>query len=145
MLGTSGFVGAMGAKNLVNDFLIQLSPAADVVAMAKTEVELGGIPEGKNLTIKWRGKPVFVRHRTQQEISEASAVSMSELKDPQTDADRVKKPEWLVVLGVCTHLGCVPIGEAGDYDGWYCPCHGSHYGMFQMFTVVTPWEPKYTH
>jgi ubiquinol-cytochrome c reductase iron-sulfur subunit len=81
------------------------------------------------VTIKWRGKPVFIRHRTQEEIAEANSVSVAELRDPQTDADRVKQPEWLVVLGICTHLGCVPIGEAGDYDGWYCPCHGSHYDI----------------
>jgi ubiquinol-cytochrome c reductase iron-sulfur subunit len=127
--GTTAVVGAVSAKNFVVDFLTQLTPAADVLAMAKAEVDLSGIPEGKNVTVKWRGKPVFIRHRTGQEIEEASAVNVSALRDPQNDLDRVQKPEWLVVLGVCTHLGCVPIGEAGDYDGWYCPCHGSHYDI----------------
>jgi len=129
MLGTTGFVAASGAKNVVVDFLSQLGPSADVLAMAKTEIDLTNIPEGKNVTMKWRGKPVFVRHRTASEIQEASRVNVTELRDPETDADRVKKPEWLVVLGICTHLGCVPIGEAGDYHGWYCPCHGSHYDI----------------
>ncbi|MCO5577666.1 hypothetical protein L7F22_031497 [Adiantum nelumboides] len=76
-----------------------------------------------------QGIPVFVRHRTQEEIDEANKVEVNSLRDPQKDSDRVKRPEWLVMLGVCTHLGCVPIGEAGDYGGWYCPCHGSHYDI----------------
>ena len=99
---------------------------------------------GKNLIVKWRGKPVFIRHRTPDEIQEAEAVDVKTLRDPQTDEDRVKRPEWyvsravgretwlmrrLIMLGVCTHLGCVPIGEAGDYGGWFCPCHGSHYDI----------------
>ena len=82
---------------------------------------------GQSVTITWRGKPVFVRHRTEKEIEEARSVPLSDLPDPQTDADRVEKPEWLIVVGVCTHLGCVPLGYQGDYDGWFCPCHGSHY------------------
>ncbi|GAA6005358.1 hypothetical protein JCM11491_002670 [Sporobolomyces phaffii] len=76
-----------------------------------------------------REMPVFIRHRTSAEIDEANQVDVKSLRDPQTDADRVKKPEWLIMLGVCTHLGCVPIGEAGDYGGWFCPCHGSHYDI----------------
>lgn len=79
--------------------------------------------------IKWRGKPVFIRHRTQDEITEARETKWESLRDPQSDDDRVQRPEWLVMLGVCTHLGCVPIGEAGDYGGWFCPCHGSHYDI----------------
>ena len=79
--------------------------------------------------IKWRGKPVFVRHRTADEIKDAESFDWHTLRDPQPDEDRVKKPEWLIMLGVCTHLGCVPIGEAGDYGGWFCPCHGSHYDV----------------
>lgn len=96
-----------------------MSASADVLALAKVEVELGSIPEGKNAIIKWRGKPVFIRHRTQDEIDEARQVDWKGLRDPQPDDDRVKKPEWLVMLGVCTHLGCVPIGESGDYGGWW--------------------------
>ncbi|KAG0150524.1 hypothetical protein CROQUDRAFT_652110 [Cronartium quercuum f. sp. fusiforme G11] len=129
MVGSMGLVTAAGAKSLVSDFLTNLSASADVLALAKVEVEIGNIPEGKNVILKWRGKPVFIRHRTAAEIEEANAVEVTSLRDPQHDADRVKKPEWLVMLGVCTHLGCVPIGEAGDYGGWFCPCHGSHYDI----------------
>ncbi|KAI1876851.1 uncharacterized protein JN550_000923 [Neoarthrinium moseri] len=110
-------------------FLKNMSASADVLAMAKVEVDLNAIPEGKNVIIKWRGKPVFIRHRTAEEIDEANKVNVQSLRDPQTDEDRVQKPEWLVMLGVCTHLGCVPIGEAGDFGGWFCPCHGSHYDI----------------
>lgn len=116
------------ANNLV-DFLVNMSASADVLAQAKVEVDLASIPEGKNVIIKWRGKPVFIRHRTGDEIKEAEDYDWKQLRDPQPDSDRVKKPEWLIMLGVCTHLGCVPIGEAGDFGGWFCPCHGSHYDI----------------
>jgi len=129
MIGSMGVLTASVAKSSVTGFLETLSASADVLAMAKVEVELGSIPEGKNVIIKWRGKPVFVRHRTADEIEEARQVDWKQLRDPQSDEERVKKPEWLVMLGVCTHLGCVPIGEAGDYGGWFCPCHGSHYDI----------------
>ncbi|EIE89125.1 hypothetical protein G6F46_000574 [Rhizopus delemar] len=129
MIGSTGLVSAAGAQATVSDFLANMSASADVLALAKAEVELDAIPEGKNVTIKWRGKPVFIRHRTAAEIDEANQVSINELRDPQQDAERVKDPQWLVMLGVCTHLGCVPIGEAGDFGGWYCPCHGSHYDI----------------
>ncbi|TGZ82230.1 ubiquinol-cytochrome c r [Ascodesmis nigricans] len=129
MVGTMGALTAAGSKALVQDFLVNMSASADVLAMAKIEVDLSAIPEGKNIILKWRGKPVFIRHRTAAEIEEANAVKIESLRDPQTDADRVKKPEWLVMLGICTHLGCVPIGEAGDFGGWFCPCHGSHYDI----------------
>jgi ubiquinol-cytochrome c reductase iron-sulfur subunit len=122
MVGSMGLVTASGAKSLVSDFLTNLSASADVLALAKVEIDLANIPEGKNVIIKWRGKPVFIRHRTPAEIDEANAVDISSLRDPQADSDRAKRPEWLVMLGVCTHLGCVPIGEAGDFGGWYCPC-----------------------
>lgn len=104
MVGSTGLVSAAGAQATVSDFLANMSASADVLALAKAEVDLNSIPEGKNVTIKWRGKPVFIRHRTADEITEANEVSINELRDPQTDADRVKKPEWLVMLGVCTHL-----------------------------------------
>ncbi|ORE06236.1 Rieske Fe-S protein [Rhizopus microsporus var. microsporus] len=129
MVGATGLVSAAGAQATVSDFLANMSASADVLALAKAEVDLASIPEGKNVTIKWRGKPVFIRHRTEAEIAEANQVNITELRDPQQDAERVKDPKWLVMLGVCTHLGCVPIGEAGDYGGWYCPCHGSHYDI----------------
>ena len=109
-----------------------MNPSADVLALSSVEVDLAPIAEGAAVTIKWRGKPVFIRHRTAEEISEADAVPLSDLRDPQTDAERATKPEWLVIVGVCTHLGCVPLGNKpgepkGDYNGWFCPCHGSHY------------------
>ncbi|KAF4126506.1 ubiquinol-cytochrome c reductase iron-sulfur subunit [Geosmithia morbida] len=129
MVGGMGAITAAGAKSTVQEFLVNMSASADVLAMAKVEVDLNSIPEGKNVIIKWRGKPVFIRHRTQDEIDEANKVSISSLRDPQADDDRAQKPEWLVMLGVCTHLGCVPIGEAGDFGGWFCPCHGSHYDI----------------
>ncbi|KAH7411060.1 putative cytochrome b-c1 complex subunit Rieske, mitochondrial [Cadophora sp. MPI-SDFR-AT-0126] len=129
MVGTMGALTAAGAKATVQDFLVNMSASADVLAMAKVEVDLSAIPEGKNVIVKWRGKPVFIRHRTADEIKEAENVKVETLRDPQKDEDRVKKPEWLVMVGVCTHLGCVPIGEAGDYGGWFCPCHGSHYDI----------------
>ncbi|KAI0914898.1 ubiquinol-cytochrome c reductase iron-sulfur subunit, mitochondrial [Ustulina deusta] len=129
MVGTMGAITAAGAKSTVQEFLKNMSASADVLAMAKVEVDLNAIPEGKNVIIKWRGKPVFIRHRTAEEIDEANKVNVASLRDPQTDEDRVQKPEWLVMLGVCTHLGCVPIGEAGDFGGWFCPCHGSHYDI----------------
>lgn len=129
MVGTLGALSAAGAKSTVQEFLVNMSASADVLAMAKVEVDLNTIPEGKNVIIKWRGKPVFIRHRTEAEIAEANQVNIQSLRDPQADSDRVQKPEWLIMLGVCTHLGCVPIGEAGDYGGWFCPCHGSHYDI----------------
>lgn len=128
-IGTMGLITAAGAKSLVSDFLKNMSASADVLALAKVEVDMNSIPEGKNVIIKWRGKPVFIRHRTSGEIDEANKVDVKSLRDPEKDADRVQRPEWLVMLGVCTHLGCVPIGEAGDFGGWYCPCHGSHYDI----------------
>jgi ubiquinol-cytochrome c reductase iron-sulfur subunit len=103
--------------------------AADVLAMASLEVDMSGIAEGDSVTVKWRGKPVFIRHRTDAEIAEANGVDLKELRDPQPDSARVVDPKYLVVVGVCTHLGCVPIAGAGEYNGWFCPCHGSHYDV----------------
>ncbi|KAF5377641.1 hypothetical protein D9615_005123 [Tricholomella constricta] len=129
MVGSLGILSASAAKSTVSEFLQTMAASADVLALAKVEVDLTNIPEGKNVIIKWRGKPVFIRHRTQGEIEEARSVDWKSFRDPQSDEERVKKPDWLVMLGVCTHLGCVPIGEAGDYGGWFCPCHGSHYDI----------------
>ncbi|TCD61577.1 hypothetical protein EIP91_008232 [Steccherinum ochraceum] len=129
MIGSLGVLSASVAKSTVTEFLATMAASADVLALAKVEVELASIPEGKNVIIKWRGKPVFIRHRTQSEIEEARTYDWKSLRDPEADESRTKKPEWLVMLGVCTHLGCVPIGEAGDYGGWFCPCHGSHYDI----------------
>lgn len=115
------------ATKFVNVFISNMSPSRDVLAMAKIEVKLGDIPEGKNMTFKWRGKPLFVRHRTAAEIATENKVDATSLRDPQTDEERVKDPKFLIVIGVCTHLGCVPIANAGQFGGYYCPCHGSHY------------------
>lgn len=119
MIGSTGLLAATAAKSTVSSFLASMSASADVLALAKVEVEMASIPEGKNAIIKWRGKPVFIRHRTQDEIDEANTVDIKSLRDPESDEARTKKPEWLVMLGVCTHLGCVPIGESGDFGGWF--------------------------
>lgn len=118
MIGSLGLVSASVAQSTVTEFLATMSASADVLALAKVEVELASIPEGKNVIIKWRGKPVFIRHRTQGEIDEATTADWKTMRHPESDESRAKRPEWLVMLGVCTHLGCVPIGEAGDYGGW---------------------------
>ncbi|MGO8738294.1 ubiquinol-cytochrome c reductase iron-sulfur subunit [Rhodoblastus sp.] len=123
----TGAMAAVGAAAVVWPLISQMSPDASTLAMASTEVDIGAIPVGQIVTIKWRGKPVFISHRTAKEIQEAQNVDLATLKDPQPDSARVKKPEWLIVIGVCTHLGCIPLGHQGDYGGWFCPCHGSQY------------------
>jgi len=122
-----GVVGAYAATNVVNTFIGSMSASADVLALAKIEIDLNDVPEGKAATFKWRGKPLFIRHRTAAEIAKEEAVDPASLRDPQADGDRVQDPKYLVVIGVCTHLGCVPIANAGEFGGYYCPCHGSHY------------------
>ena len=96
---------AYGAKAIVRDIVANVAPSADVLALAKIEVKLSEIPEGKNVTVKWRSKPLFIRHRTEAEIEKERSVDLTTLRDPMDDASRVKKPEWLVLLGICTHLG----------------------------------------
>jgi ubiquinol-cytochrome c reductase iron-sulfur subunit len=127
MMAAAAVPATYFTKTVVTQFLSTMSASADVLALAKIEVKLDQIPEGKNMTFKWRGKPLFVRHRSAEEIAREEAVSTATLRDPQTDSERVKRSEWLVLLGVCTHLGCVPVANAGDFGGYYCPCHGSHY------------------
>jgi len=122
VVGATGVLSAISAKSTVMNFLTSLSASGDVMAMAKVEVDLSVIPEGKSVVIKWRGKPVFIRHRTVDEIETANSVDLSQLRDPQKDSDRVQRAEWIVMLGICTHLGCVPLSDSGDYGGWYCPC-----------------------
>ena len=122
MVGGAGVAGAMGAKSTLMNFLGTLSASGDVLALAQVEADLRAIPEGRSVVVKWRGKPIFIRHRTPAEIEAARAVDLAVLRDPQADAERVQRPEWLVMIGICTHLGCVPIADAGDYHGWYCPC-----------------------
>lgn len=123
----AGAFGAVGAAAAVWPFIDQMNPSADVLALSSTEVDLSQVAAGQSVTILWRGKPVFVRHRTEAEIEQARKDDTADLPDPQRDEDRVEKPEWLVMMGVCTHLGCVPLGQKGEYGGWFCPCHGSHY------------------
>jgi ubiquinol-cytochrome c reductase iron-sulfur subunit len=123
----TGAAGAVAAGSIVWPLVDQMNPDASTLAAANTEVDLSGVAEGQIVTVKWRGKPVFVRHRTKKEIDEARAVPLAELRDPATDEERAPKPEWLIVIGICTHLGCVPLGHQGAYDGWFCPCHGSVY------------------
>ena len=137
----TGAVGAIGAGGAIWPFIDQMNPDASVRALSTVEIDTGPIEEGQSIVIKWRGNPVFVRHRTPKEIAEAKAVPMADLPDPSarnanikedadaSDANRViaGKEKMLVMIGVCTHLGCVPIGEAGEFNGWFCPCHGSHY------------------
>lgn len=125
-------VGTVGTAMALWPFIHSMNPAADVLALSSTEVDLSPIAEGQAITVTWRGKPVFIRHRSGDEIKAAEGVNAAELPDPQADSERVKKAEWLVLVGVCTHLGCVPLGQKpadprGDFNGWFCPCHGSHY------------------
>lgn len=127
LVGGGTVTGIYAAKTIVTEFVSSMSASADVLALAKIEIKTDEIPEGKSVTFKWRGKPLFVRHRTDEEIATEGSVDVASLRDPETDAQRCENPKWLIVLGVCTHLGCVPIADAGDYGGYYCPCHGSHY------------------
>ncbi len=120
-------MGAVGIGATIWPFIDQMNPDSSVKALATTEVNISQIEPGKSITVLWRGKPVFIKRRTQSEISEAQSVDLNELKHPEKDEDRVKKSEWLVMLGICTHLGCVPLSDKGEYNGWFCPCHGSHY------------------
>jgi ubiquinol-cytochrome c reductase iron-sulfur subunit len=130
----TGATAAVGIGAIIWPLLDMMNPSADVLALSSTEVTLTPIPEGQGITVVWRGKPIFVRHRTAQEIKEAQDVSLSALPDPEPDSVRVKPKhdQWIVVIGICTHLGCVPLGNKptdprGQWGGWFCPCHGSQY------------------
>ncbi|MBT06727.1 MAG: ubiquinol-cytochrome c reductase iron-sulfur subunit [Rhodospirillaceae bacterium] len=123
----TGTLGAVGFAAASWPFIHQMNPSAAVLALASTEVDLSVIEQGQAITVIWRGKPVFIRHRTAKEISQAQETSLESLPDPQADSERVQKAEWLILVGVCTHLGCVPLSHTGEYEGWFCPCHGSHY------------------
>ncbi|OJX77372.1 ubiquinol-cytochrome c reductase iron-sulfur subunit [Magnetospirillum sp. 64-120] len=125
-------VGAAGTAAALWPFVHSMNPAADTLAMSTTDVDLAAIQPGQAITVVWQGKPVFVRRRTEEEIAAATKDDAADLRDKATDASRVQKPEWLILIGVCTHLGCVPLGQKaadpkGDFGGWFCPCHGSHY------------------
>ncbi len=140
-------VGAVGVGATVWPLIDQMNPDASVKALASTEVDISNVEKGQSITVLWRGKPVFIRRRTDEEIAKARDVNLQDLKHPEKDEDRAKDPEWLVMLGVCTHLGCVPLGDKGEYGGWFCPCHGSHYdtsGRIRKGPAPTNMEvPKY--
>ena len=140
-------VGAVGIGATIWPFIDQMNPDSSVKALATTEVDISQIEPGKSITVLWRGKPVFIKRRTETEISEAKAVNLDDLKHPEKDEDRVKKAEWLVMMGICSHLGCVPLSDKGEYNGWFCPCHGSHYdtsGRIRKGPAPTNMEiPKY--
>ena len=140
-------LGAVGVGAAVWPLIDQMNPDASVKALASTEVDVSRVEKGQSITVLWRGKPVFIRRRTEEEIAKAKDVKLEDLPHPETDEDRTKNPEWLVMLGVCTHLGCVPLGDKGEYGGWFCPCHGSHYdtsGRIRKGPAPTNMEvPKY--
>ena len=138
----TAMAGVVGVGALAWPFIDQLRPDASTLAISSIEVDVSALEPGMSLTVKWRGKPVFIRNRTDKEVEEAKAVALADLKDPvarnaniaadaqATDVDRSAgkdKENWIVMIGSCTHLGCVPLGQAGDFGGWFCPCHGSHY------------------
>ena len=139
---TTGMAAVVGGAAVAWPIIDQMRPDASTLAMASIEVDVAAVEPGMSLTVKWRGKPVFIRNRTEKEIEDAKAVTLSDLKDPvarnanlaadaeATDIARTAgegKENWLVMIGVCTHLGCVPLGESGEFGGWFCPCHGSAY------------------
>ena len=132
LLLTTGVVGTVGAALSAWPFIDSMNPAADVLALPTIEVDLSPVEVGQSITVVWHGKPVFIRHRTEQEIAQARDVNLEELRDPVPDEDREIKPQWLVVVGVCPHLGCIPLGQKagqprGEWGGWFCPCHGSQF------------------
>ena len=152
VIATNAMAG-LGAVAVAWPLIDQMNPAADTLALANIEVDVSKIAEGQSITVKWRGKPVFIRHRTEDEIARASATDLGSLRHPESDQKRAEKPNYLVLVGVCTHLGCVPLGQKtgevrGDYDGWFCPCHGSHYdtsGRIRKGPAPTNLEvPPYT-
>ena len=140
-------LGAVGVGAVVWPLVDQMNPDRSVKALASTEVDVSSLEPGKSITVLWRGKPVFIKRRTEEEIAEARNVNIKDLPHPEKDEDRAKNPEWLVMLGICTHLGCVPLGDKGEYNGWFCPCHGSHYdtsGRIRKGPAPTNLEvPKY--
>ena len=147
----TGAVGAVGAAAVAVPMIAQMNPDASTIAAgAPVEVDIGQIPEGQIIKVFWRGKPIFISHRTKKEIEEAQKVNLASLPDPQPDSARVKpgKEQWQVLIGICTHLGCIPLAHQGDFDGYFCPCHGSQYdssgrirrGPAPLNLAVPPYE-----
>ncbi len=134
LLHATAATGAVGAAVSMWPLINSMNPAADTLALSSIEVNLAGLEEGQAITVSWRGKPVFIRHRTPQEIASARDEAWQNLPDPQPDEERVQNEKYLIVVGVCTHLGCIPLGQKltetrGEYNGYFCPCHGSHYDL----------------
>jgi ubiquinol-cytochrome c reductase iron-sulfur subunit len=141
LLIATGAFAAVGAAAVAWPLIAQMNPDASALALASIEVDLSSMEEGQSITVMWRGKPVFIRYRTPAEVEAAREVPLAELSDPlarnanldpdapATDENRAaaETEQWLVMIGVCTHLGCVPLGQQGNFGGWFCPCHGSHY------------------
>lgn len=125
----TGAVAAVGGASTVWPLIHQMNPSADVLALSSIEVDLSSIALGQTIKVLFRGKPIFIRHRTDEEIAKAKSDDTADLPDPAADSSRVLNPEWLVMIGTCTHLGCVPLDQRGDFGGWFCPCHGSHYDI----------------
>lgn len=125
--GSTRFVYAAAIRVFILKLLYTWTASADVMAMSTVEYNLENLAPGDATTIKWRGKPVFIRHLTESEVNSVQAQDLGELRDVESHDERVQNPEWSVILGICTHLGCVPIHKAGDWGGYFCPCHGSHY------------------
>ena len=128
----TGAMGVVGVGVVAWPLINSMNPSADVLALASIQVDLSPLAEGQRITVTWRGKPVFIDYRTPQQIADARNVQLDTLPDPQPDEERAPRPEYLVLVGVCTHLGCVPLGQKsgesrGEFGGWFCPCHGSHY------------------
>ena len=128
---TASATAGVGAAAFIWPLMDSLNPAADVLALSSIEIDVSKIAEGQSIRVMWRGKPVFIRRRTPEEIAQAENVDVSVLPDPEKDEERVKpgKEQWLIVVGICTHLGCIPLNNKGEYGGWFCPCHGSHYDV----------------
>jgi ubiquinol-cytochrome c reductase iron-sulfur subunit len=153
LLISTSTVGVIGTALAFWPIIDSINPGADVLALASIEVDISPIELGQAITVVWRGKPVFIRHRTAEEIEQANKDDGALLPHPEKDADRVQKPTWLIMVGVCTHLGCIPLGQnatdpKGEYGGWFCPCHGSHYdtsGRIRKGPAPTNFDvPAYT-
>jgi len=147
----TGAVGAVGVASVAVPLISQMNPDASTIAAgAPVEVDIGPVAEGQIIKVFWRGKPIFINHRTKKEIEEAESVNLASLPDPQPDSARVKagKAQWQVLIGICTHLGCIPLAHQGDFDGFFCPCHGSQYdssgrirrGPAPLNLAVPPYE-----
>tara|TARA_R110000787_G_scaffold50095_4_gene119752 strand:+ start:315 stop:884 length:570 start_codon:yes stop_codon:yes gene_type:complete len=128
----TGGVGAVAVGAAIWPLINAMNPTADVTALSSIDVDLDGIEVGTRITLKWQGKPIFIDRRTEEQIALARADDTADMIDPALDADRAERTEWLIVIGICTHLGCVPLGQKpgeplGGWKGWFCACHGSHY------------------